>query len=71
MAERGLVSFVRSPAVPGVDDAGQQLDDSVEHELLDWSGGVARWPGGAMETTVVLPCLDVPWRRRWATGGRL
>ncbi len=66
-----MVGFVRSPAVPAFDDAGGPLDDSVEHELLDWSGGEARWPDGAMETTVVLPNLDVPWQRRWATGGRL
>jgi hypothetical protein len=71
MSTPGPVSCVRSPAVPGFDDAGQLLDDSVEHELLAWTGSEARWPGGAMETTVVLPNPEVPWQRRWATGGRL
>ena len=71
MAGKGLVGSVRSPAVPAYDDAGNRLDDSVEHELLDWTGTEARWPGGAMETTVVLPNPDVPWRRRWATRGAL
>lgn len=71
MADHGQVSFVRSPAVLGFDDAGQPLDDTVEHELLDWTGAEARWPGGAMETTVVLPKPSVHWRRRWETGGRL
>ncbi len=66
-----MVGMVRSPAVPGFDDAGQPLDDRAEHELLDWTGTEARWPGGAMETTVVLPSPDVPWQRRWATAGRL
>lgn len=71
MAARGMVGVVRSPAVPGFNDSGHELDDTLEHELLDWTGDDARWPGGAMETLVVLPRADVPWKRRWATGGRL
>ena len=66
-----MVGIVRSPAVPGFDDAGHELDDTLEHELLDCTGTEARWPGGAMETIIVLPNPDVHWRRRWATGGRL
>jgi hypothetical protein len=53
------------------DDTGAPIDERVEHELWDWTGTGARWPGGRLETTVVLPNPDVGWRRRMRSAGRL
>jgi hypothetical protein len=68
------------PPAPGVpaevrllayDDTGAPMDDSIEHELWDWTGTGARWWSRQLETTVVPPNPDVSWRRRMRSAGRL